>query len=437
MKLLAFLPLASASIVILPGGSPLPYRPSTNITLSSASDLLRQSAPNEFPNSTVQLLLSAYSGTLDPAAASTNFSSHLPSGDSFVRSAIQAWGEHLHLVLRPDEIWFTILTQMNFYMETHAEAVRHLFVKHQGQEVIFIEDHTWTDVLWRFKEEIQKRVLTPWLEEWIVPGFSTTTDNDVMTSTILMMGLVKAYFRYEGGIICGLPSVTLEGTREDWVKLEKKLERLEFFGEEPKEYKRRLAPIFKRFVKSWDEPDSAETKRFWNSIVFASYSNICGAAPLDVSGWITGFFYWDEQGQPWGRGGRSVVQLDGVDYWSQDITRLPVGYARAPFIMRDFGGKDRFEAYVAAGNLGKKVMEGWPVGYEAALERSTGAKVDRERLRTQRAGHATLRPLSAWMLYGPLAHNATKTYKAAEAELGLLASRTKANLGGTCAKPQE
>ncbi|KAK0742117.1 hypothetical protein B0T21DRAFT_433827 [Apiosordaria backusii] len=417
LLLLPLLPLAHASVVILPGGSPLPYRPPSNITLSSASDLLRQSAPNEFPNSTVQLLLSTYSGTLSPSTASTNFSSHLPSGDSFVRSAIQAWGEHLHLVLRPDEVWFTILTQLNFYMEAHAEAVRHLFVKHQGQEVIYIEDYTWTEVLWRFKEEIQKRVLTPWLEEWIIPGFSTTTDDDVMTSNILMMGLVKAYFRYEGG-------------------LSKKLERLEFFGEEPKEYKKRLAPIFKRFVKSWDEPDSAETKKFWNSIVFASYSNICGAAPLDVSGWITGFFYWDEQGQPWGRGGRSVVKLDGVDYWSQDITRLPVGYARAPFIMRDFEGKERFEAYVAAGNLGKKVVEGWPVGYEAALERS-GAKVDREKLKAQKGNHATLKPLSAWLLYGPLEHNRTKTYKTGEAELGLLASRTKANLGATCGKPQD
>lgn len=49
--------------------------------------------------------------------------------------------------------------------------------------------------------------------------------------------------------------------------------------------------------------------------------------------------------------------------------------------MRDFGGKDWFEVYVVVGNLGKKVMEGWLVGYEVVLERLIGVKVDRERLR--------------------------------------------------------
>lgn len=59
-----------------------------------------------------------------------------PSSSSFVRSAIEAWGRHSHLVLRPDDFWFTILTQLNFFMGKHAESVRHIFVAHQGQEFI-------------------------------------------------------------------------------------------------------------------------------------------------------------------------------------------------------------------------------------------------------------------------------------------------------------
>ncbi|KAK4191912.1 hypothetical protein QBC35DRAFT_257672 [Podospora australis] len=419
---------ATASVVILPGGQPLPYRPEASISIQSANDLLKQSAPGEFPNNT-RLLLSTYDGTLNSGtSAKPVFTDLVPSGDSFVRGAIQAWGEHLHLEIRPEEVWFTVLTQMNFFMEANAESLRHLFVKHQGQEVIFIEDYTWTDVLWRFKDEIQKRVLTPWLLDWIVPNFSTTTDNDVMTSNILMMGLVKAYFRYEGGIICGLPSVTLLGEKSDWVKLQKKLERLSFFGKEPEEYQARLAPIFKRFVQSFDTPDDPEIKKFWNQIVFASYSNVCGAAPLDVSGWITGFFNWDEEGRLIGRYGQSVVELDGVKYVSHDITRLPVGYARAPFIMRDFDNVDRFEAYVAAGTLGKKITKGYPEGYTKALERA-GIKSN---VAANASAHGTLRPLSAWMLYGPLSHNATKTYRPSQGELSLIASRTKLNLNNQC-----
>jgi hypothetical protein len=42
-----------------------------------------------------------------------------------------------------------------------------------------------------------------------MPNFSTTQPTDHLTATVLMMGLMQAYFNYEGRIICGLPSVTL------------------------------------------------------------------------------------------------------------------------------------------------------------------------------------------------------------------------------------
>ncbi|KAK4227146.1 hypothetical protein QBC38DRAFT_478438 [Podospora fimiseda] len=436
---------SKADITVLPGGKPLPYKPPTSQILSTASDFLRASAPFEFlpPNpqnaSSLQpprLLLSTYSGTLDPSTASTNFSSLSPSSDSFIRGAIQAWGEHLHLEIRPEEVWFTVLTQLNFYMQTHAESIRHLFVPHQGKETIFIEDETWTRVLLRFKDEIQNRVKTPWLSEFILPNFTTTTQNDIMTANILMMGLMKSYFRYEGGIICGLPSVTLLGTKQDWSKLQEKLNYLPQFGAEPAAYKTRLDPIFKRFVSTFDEPDSPETIKFWNSIVFASHSQICGAAPLDVSGWITGFIYWDDQGKPWERPTEAtpaVYTLDGIKYTSHDITRLPLGYARAPFIMRDFDGQARFPAFVAAGNLGKKIVKGWPAGYKAALKRVGQVLTSRGR----EEEHGTLRPLSAWMLYGPGDHESTavRNSRPSDAELANLAVRARANLFGACAKP--
>ncbi|KAK4466205.1 hypothetical protein QBC42DRAFT_329241 [Cladorrhinum samala] len=444
MKLVSFIGLASAataSITILPGGRPLPYR-GVPSAATSAADFLRASAPFEFArpsqNSSItqppRVILSSYSGTLEPSTSHTNFSSLAPSSDSFVRGAIQAWGEHLHLEIRPEEVWFTVLTQLNFYMATHAESVRHLFVKHSGQQTIVVEDVNWTLVLLRFKDEIQARVMTPWLKDWIMPNFTTTTQNDVMTANILMMGLMKSYFRYEGGIICGLPSVTLLGEREDWVKLEEKLERLAEFGKEPEEYRRRLSPIFKRFVKSYDEPDSEETRKFWNSIVFASYSGICGASPLDVSGWITGFLYWDDQGLPWQRpsaSSRAVVELDGIKYTSHDITKLPLGYATAPFTMRDFDNQAKFPAFVAAGNLGKKITAGFPEGYEAALKRAGQDVV----LASNVSAHGTLRPLSAWMLYGPGDHKAERSPRPSDSETESIAAKVRVNLSGKCSAP--
>lgn len=77
---------------------------------------------------------------------------------------------------------------------------------------------SWHDVIAAFGGEIQKRVKTDWLLDWITPSFTTTEETDGLTATVLM-GLMQHYFEFSGGITCGFPEVTLLGTRDDWVKL--------------------------------------------------------------------------------------------------------------------------------------------------------------------------------------------------------------------------
>ncbi|KAM0274378.1 hypothetical protein ACHAQH_007915 [Verticillium albo-atrum] len=390
-----------ADIIVLPGGLPKPYM--GRGAVKNADDFFRQSMTNEFYNNSAEVLLSSFDHNARDSSSLSIGDGVRPSADSFVRGAIQAWGEHLHFVIRPEEVWFTILVQMNFYMISHAEDIRHLFVDHEGQETITIEDFSWKEVLIRFQHEIQARVKTDWLQDWIIPDFSTTTEDDLMTANILMMGLTKAYFRFEGGIICGLPSVTLQGEKSDWKALLDKLERLPEFGDEPAAYAKRLRPILSRFVKSFDEPDSPEIVGFWNDIVSARSEFFCGAPPFYMSGWITGFYYWNDRGEPYARNSaESDLVLDGVQYPSLDIGTLPVGYANAPFVMLDYNGTARFESYVLAGTLGKKITNGPPAGYEAAMERIGSYSNGNAK------GHSTLQSLSAWVVIGPKSHDADK-----------------------------
>ncbi|KAK4213704.1 hypothetical protein QBC37DRAFT_315886 [Rhypophila decipiens] len=401
---------AAAAVVILPGGDPKPYKGAAAAT--SADDFYRNSAYNEFYNNTAKLIMTSHSVVSRDNISALSLPDVHPSGDSFIRGAMQAWAEHLHLVIRPDEVWFTILVQMNFYMISHAEEIRSLFVDHQGQQEIRVEEFTWYRVLIKFKDEIQKRVKTPWLLDWIMPNFSTTTDNDIMTANILMMGLTKAYFKFVGKVVCGLPSVTLLGELSDWEKLLAKLDRLPAFGKEPEEYKARLRPILTRFVQSYKEPDSPATREFWNSIVVASKSGgICGEPPVYVSGWLTGFYYWSDSGSAFarvssnaaGRNGKNLV-LDGIAYPILDLTMIPIGYGTVPFTMLDYNNVPEFQAYLAAGLLGKQITQGPPAGYKEALQRVKG----NVSLAEDKAQHGTLKPLSGWMLYGPVDHNKTR-----------------------------
>jgi len=361
--------------------------------------LFKESCPDEFNTYTnASVLFSSHSNAISQVGSSV-----YPTSDGFIRGTIDAWAQHQHLVLRPEEVWFEILAQMNFYMSANSEAIRNLFVDFQGQEEILIEDYTWELVLGRFKYEIQKRVKTDWLLDWIMPNFTTTTETDVMTANVLMMGLMKGYFRYVGREVCGLPSVTLEGSRADWEKLLKKLERLVDFGADPLAYSQQLRPILSRFVKTFDSPDDPEIRTFWNSIMHAEPNRSCGAPPYSLNGWLMGFFYWDSVGKPLSKSPSGGLALDGVNYARRLVDSLPVGYAQAPFTMLDYPdrGTPRFEAYVLAGNVGKQFIKGLPDGYAEALHRFNGSTVDTS------LPHGILKPLSGWMIYGPGSHNVT------------------------------
>jgi hypothetical protein len=113
---------------------------------------------------------------------------------------------------------------------------------------------------------------------------------------------------YKCSIRCGLPSVTLLGKRSDWEDILDRTERLKTFGQEATIWYGLLQPVLKRFVQSFDKPDSHDIRDFWQKI--AHYSG-GGSGPtylsgrcfklhkrqqLTCSGWITAFCFWDAEG---------------------------------------------------------------------------------------------------------------------------------------------
>ncbi|KAL4722985.1 hypothetical protein ACLX1H_010226 [Fusarium chlamydosporum] len=399
---LAGLDLATASITVsLTPVAPLPL--SQQGVATSADDLFRTSCPEEV----------AYSNPYTPSLLASSFSDDdfsagrvFPSSGGFIRGAVEAWAQHQHFVLRPDEVWFEVLAQMNLYMSAYSENVRDLFVEHAGRDKIVVEGNTWDDVIVGFGHEMDKRVKTAWLRDWIMPGFSTSTPKDEVTATVLMMGLMKQFFDFEGMVVCGIPSITLLGTKDDWVKLQAKLEYLHKLGEDPGMFADMLRPIMKRFVSSWDDNGGLETKLFWEQIVRAKKKWSCGegASEWDVSGWITGFMFFDRNGRrrgfdPWQDDDEEeesieeepkmgifpndwTVVIDGQSYIPLSLSDVSTGYAKAPLKMKNYPhlGVDT-DAYILAGNVGIERIED--------------------------EGKVTAQPISGWFMYAPVDTNHT------------------------------
>lgn len=173
-----------------------------------------------------------------------------------------------------------------------------------------------------------------------------------------MMGLMQQYFKFTGGIICGLPSVQLLGQRDDWAALLDKLGNLHHFGAEPAQCAKNLDPILTMFVKTWDEPKSKQVQDFWKQIVGAEKTFTCGAGPVeyDISGWIAGFMYWSSNGDlrvPAGVPAAGDTVLDGITYHRINLSQLPVGYATVSVKMLDYPTRGTNSmAYAPAGNIG-------------------------------------------------------------------------------------
>ena len=138
---------------------------------------------------------------------------------------------------------------------------------------------------------------------------------------------MQSYFSYALATICGIPSITLEGTQEDWQTLE---ERVQSFGDLKLDWwLGPLSPLLHQFTEA---ACGRIDQRFWQSI----YKYEGGSGGPYITGWITTFFpYLNDAstGQVTVRnhgfledGGRSIYHPSRLT-----LSDLPLGLSMAPF----------------------------------------------------------------------------------------------------------
>ena len=313
---------------------------------SEAEELFKDACQNEYRLSK-GLMRSSVS---DDELATKNI---YASVNGLVHSALAAWSGHHHLTLRPEDIWFSILTQLSFYINEHAEELRSFFVAHEGQKELVtlhydsIRDRDFGKVALQMTMLIEKNINDPELRTWIMPQFTTTTDTDRVVAAILMMGSMQKYFSYTSRSMCGIPSVTLLGERSDWASLLAKIEKIPQLGSEPEKFANLLKPVLERFVRAYDTPKDPESIDFFSRIVHESR----GSGAHVVCGWLSAFMFWNEKGKPlylepeppvsfrpFARR-QAGAELDGVLYHRVDFGKIPSGFASVPVKLDDKAGE--------------------------------------------------------------------------------------------------
>jgi hypothetical protein len=290
-----------------------------------------------------------------------------PSRDSLIRGSVEAGFQHQHLAIRPDDVWLTILSQMNFYLKRHRmeKVVLDKFDNIQGNgHWIFVSLIFMTPER-PFAMEMRQRNKTDWLLDWIQPGFSTTTADDKFTADFQLMATSTPASEPGLSPTCGfgIPSITLLGTPKDWETLLRKLDRFQEFGEELARYSTNLRPILSRMVATFKDPNSYDIRQFWSNMIIPERGQ-CNKSTV-LSGWINGFHFWDQTGNllPKNSGSREgfpSVVLDDVAYSWQDSAQLPT----ASYSFRLCA---EVELFAFGGMLATSVIEGIPEGYVEAM----------------------------------------------------------------------
>jgi hypothetical protein len=315
--------------------------------------------------------------TYEAVSAKIIASSYDPNGltyyksNGLVHSAIDAYNNHYHLTIRPDDVWISIITQLSFYINAHAEELSEKFVKHKGKKELkvmlppsTIDNIDFTFMSLKMTELLDENLVDKELKNWILPAFSTTTLVDTTVSAIVMMASMKSYFGYCCETFCGIPSVTLDGTKQDWLEVQNRLNKLDEFGEQTRLWATMLKPVLAKFIAAFDgETDDA----FWGHI--ASPFHMGSGSPT-LGGWITAFCAFDTKGKFTGPAPANFIPegwnfdyskqkytLDDIVYPVISQSDIPVGSVEVDLKVIEYGVKE-YETIMIAGNMGMKVNVG-------------------------------------------------------------------------------
>ncbi|MFP2964314.1 DUF4419 domain-containing protein [Myxococcus sp. 1LA] len=297
-----------------------------------------------------------------------------------------AFSQHRPLVLSPDILWITIAQGLAQHIIHNAEALRFDLVRHQGRKQLTVtrdatetdlsSDDFWPGVVEDFSALIQGESAA--LHDLMVCDFSTTGPVERVVSQVVLMDAMRRYFDYVVMCICGIPTVTLEGSPEDWRNLRDKVRQLPRYGMEA--WSRHLLPLCEQFIRA---SEGREDRAFWRAIykLHESYGRD------SFNGWIGKLFPYLHNSTT-GEYDTPNPMLDLKELGTPDGTKkgvslesddLPTGLSRVPLLLAVGTESGRVKARMAltAGFLGVSQSEatlalrpvpGWVVHEDLGLD---------------------------------------------------------------------
>lgn len=238
---------------------------------------------------------------------------------------VQAFQDHRPITISPDIFWLLIVQGFSYHIAKNHEKLRSKFVNFSNQKELTvnvtaptiesIQPDEWQNLFSQFVCQITYFTGSKIIET-LTPNFTTTTPISLAAGQISIMSAMKYYFKYRVIVcVCGFPYITVEGTLEDWIKIEKKIENLKNY--EIDDWIESLIPIINKIIEL--KRDNIVDKEFWNSMIHKHDGNGI-YDPSFFDGWFSNLFPYDFYGD----------RLHGKIV---SITELPSEILAVPFLL--------------------------------------------------------------------------------------------------------
>ncbi|KAF8536740.1 hypothetical protein BDD12DRAFT_849770 [Trichophaea hybrida] len=337
------------------------------IPKKSIKDVLRQTAPDAS---------FAMAEIFQTSFQESDLPDIMPSRNGLVYCCIESYNKHHNLVLRPDDVWHTIISQFSLYVNANSEKMRSYFVDHEGKRELEVRaigsrySVDFGEMAKSMGKLLDENIKDKSLLDWVLPSYSTSTPNDTIIGSILMMCTLKKYFSYKFMIMCGIPSITLLGTQDDWINLHTRLDKLLEFGPESEHpdlhaWHSLLSPTITHFVNAFEvfsldatataEPNQKDIRNFFGRICHEISG---GSGPTYISGWITFFCAFDEHGKWQLQRANAASTASGGSWngWNPkiDMNDIPPSFGEVDVKVDDNG--TLFDTVMIAGVVGYEVL---------------------------------------------------------------------------------
>ena len=265
---------------------------------------------------------------------------------SFLKAMHWAYAEHRPFIISPDMIWLLIAQGFSKHIQINAENLKyHFTTSEEKQNLVFetteldINDpHADWEPVFNGLTNLLRIKIGDELVTTITNNFSTTLSAESIASQITLMDAMKSFYTYEVRLeLCGIPELTLEGTKEDWQKLIEKAKRLKKYDLDW--WINSLLPPLQEFVNVFDHKINTS---FWKAM-FKHHTSEEYGEPNTIDGWILKFFPYLKNNE---RTGNSITDnLSKPD-------NIPPQFVSTDFICKDVITQTQIPMEASAGFMG-------------------------------------------------------------------------------------